>query len=112
MGCSGRRGLWGREMRRFGSDWKRGRRDDWSGMPSSGNHAFDEYREETLKRLEAEQKEFNDYLERLRMAKDKAEFEQFMNERRKGSTGPAAPTGPSTGSGPDAPGFESGIPGA
>ncbi len=47
----------------------------------SGNAAFDEYREETLSRLEEEQKEFLDYLERLRQAKDKSEFDQFMAER-------------------------------
>ncbi len=48
----------------------------------SGNHAFDEYREETMRRLEDEQIEFESFLERLRHAKDKAEFDQFMNERR------------------------------
>ncbi len=52
------------------------------GGPSSGNRAFDEYRAETLRRLEEEQKEFADFLERLRFAKDKAEFDQFMDERR------------------------------
>lgn len=54
----------------------------WGGPPSSGNRAFDEYREETLRRLEDEQREFQDFLGRLRMARDKAEFDQFMNERR------------------------------
>jgi Protein of unknown function (DUF2852) len=49
---------------------------------SSGNRAFDEYREETLRRLEDEQREFLAFLERLRHAKDKAEFDQFMAERR------------------------------
>ena len=49
---------------------------------SSGNRAFDEYRTETLRRLEDEQREFHDFLDRLRMAKDKAEFDQFMAERR------------------------------
>jgi hypothetical protein len=32
--------------------------------------------------LEDEQREFRDFLARLRMAKDKAEFDQFMAERR------------------------------
>jgi len=50
--------------------------------PSSGNRAFDEYRVETLKRLEEEQKEFREFLDRLRFAKDKTEFDQFMAERR------------------------------
>ena len=51
-------------------------------QPSSGNHAFDEYRAETMRRLEEEQREFLAFLERLRHAKDKAEFDQFMAERR------------------------------
>jgi hypothetical protein len=49
---------------------------------SSGNRAFDEYRTETLRRLEEEEREFRDFLDRLRHAKDKAEFDQFMGERR------------------------------
>ncbi len=49
----------------------------------SGNAAFDEYKTETLRRLEDEQKEFVEYLERLRKAKDKAEFDQFMADRRR-----------------------------
>ena len=76
--------------------WKAGSVSRWQGMAdqmrpagtwwqpsrSSGNRAFDEYREETLRRLEEEQREFQDFLVRLRMAKDKAEFDQFMAERR------------------------------
>jgi hypothetical protein len=57
-------------------------RGDWWGSSSSGNRAFDEYRSETLKRLEDEQREFKEFLERLRFAKDRGEFDQFMNERR------------------------------
>jgi Protein of unknown function (DUF2852) len=56
----------------------------WGGggyRPSSGNRAFDEYRAETLRRLEEEQREFKEFLDRLRYAKDKAEFDQFMAER-------------------------------
>jgi hypothetical protein len=60
--------------------WNQPARPD---MKPSGNAAFDEYRTETLRRLEEEQKEFVDYLERLRRAKDKAEFDQFMAERRR-----------------------------
>ena len=48
---------------------------------SSGNSAFDAYKAETLRRLEEEQDRFEDFLKRLREAKDKAEFDQFMNER-------------------------------
>lgn len=54
----------------------------------SGNRAFDEYRADTLKRLEEEQREFVAYLDRLRRARDKAEFDQFMAERRKRSEAP------------------------
>src|SRR5581483_7542932 len=73
---------WQRRMER----WQRGAQ--WTGpirssaYPSSGNRAFDEYREETLRRLEDEQREFLAFLDRLRHAKDKAEFDQFMAERR------------------------------
>ncbi len=56
--------------------------------PQSGNAAFDEYRTETLRRLEEEQKEFVEYLERLRRAKDKAEFDQFMADRRRPTVTP------------------------
>ncbi|MET0431294.1 MAG: DUF2852 domain-containing protein [Hyphomicrobium sp.] len=52
------------------------------GSYSSGNKAFDDYREATLKRLEEEEREFRAFLERLRQAKDKSEFDQFMSERR------------------------------
>lgn len=48
---------------------------------TSGNQAFDNYRAETLRRLEEEQRAFREYLDRLRTAKDRAEFEQFMAER-------------------------------
>ena len=48
---------------------------------STGNTAFDSYRDATLRRLEEEQAEFEAFLERLREAKDKAEFDQFMDER-------------------------------
>ena len=34
------------------------------------------------KRLEDEQREFRDFLDRLRFAKDKTEFDQFMADRR------------------------------
>ncbi len=55
----------------------------WRGGGTSGNHAFDAYRSETIQRLEDEQREFSEYLERLRQARDKAEFDQFMADRSK-----------------------------
>ncbi len=48
---------------------------------STGNVAFDEYRETTLKRLEEERREFTQFLERLRRAKDQDEFDKFMSEQ-------------------------------
>ncbi|MBO0756360.1 MAG: DUF2852 domain-containing protein, partial [Bradyrhizobiaceae bacterium] len=41
-----------------------------------------------LRRLEDEQREFKEFLQRLRMAKDKAEFDQFMAERRRPTPAP------------------------
>lgn len=65
--------------------WKRGEfrhwKHDYGRFRTTGNAAFDEYREETLKRLEDEQKEFTSFLDRLRRAKGQAEFDQFMAER-------------------------------
>jgi hypothetical protein len=62
--------------------------------PTSGNRAFDEYRAETLRRLEEEQREFQEFLVRLREAKDKAEFDQFMSQRRgRADFTPPAPQG-------------------
>jgi hypothetical protein len=57
----------------------------WHG-PSSGNRAFDEYKADTIRRLEEEQREFREFLDRLKMSKDKAEFDDFMNERRNRQT--------------------------
>jgi hypothetical protein len=37
-----------------------------------------------LRRLEEEANEFQSFLQRLRHAKDKAEFDQFMAERARG----------------------------
>jgi Protein of unknown function (DUF2852) len=107
--------IWSRNMGCYGSDrWQRkmermeekmGRMRDrmqgfgagglsgtpWGAPRSSGNHAFDEYRAETLRRLEEEQREFRDFLDRLRFAKDKSEFDQFMAERRNRPQPPAPP---------------------
>lgn len=52
-----------------------------SAFRSSGNSAFDAYKAETLRRLEEEQEAFRSFLDRLREAKDKAEFDQFMEDR-------------------------------
>jgi hypothetical protein len=95
MGCFGRRrramyqqagqngGPWGSWM-----SWACG--GDGRAGVSSGNRAFDEYKAETLRRMEEEQKEFASFLERLRFAKDKAEFDAFMAERRARPPAPPA----------------------
>jgi hypothetical protein len=78
-----RRGRWyNTEAGSAGCGWGGGWGGRGSRTSSSGNVAFDEYRRETLRRLEEEQREFTEYLDRLRAAKDKQEFEQFMAERR------------------------------
>ena len=69
-------------------------RGDWFGPSSSGNRAFDDYRAETLKRLEDEQREFKEFLERLRFAKDRSEFDQFMAARRDRPFEPGSPSEP------------------
>ena len=99
MGCwkNGGRGRWHYEGTDRGPEaWFRG----WRRPRSSGNVAFDEYREETLRRLEEEQQEFHDFLRQLRQAKDKAEFDQFMADRRRRRTAPDAPEGPPMPEGP------------
>ena len=88
MGCGqqGYGGHWQGKMDRLQRkmDWMRGKMGPggFSSGPPNGNHAFDEYRAETLRRLEEEQREFREFLDRLRFAKDKSEFDQFMTERR------------------------------
>ena len=94
MGCWTHPGRWQSKMDRMQEkmDRMRGRMDRargsggsfWGGPPSSGNRAFDDYRADTLRRLEEEQRDFKEFLERLRFAKDRAEFDQFMAERRNG----------------------------
>ena len=57
--------------------------------PSTGNAAFDEWRTAELARLDEErrklddaQREFAEYVDAIRRAKDREEFERFMAERR------------------------------
>jgi len=70
----------------------------WRGFaPSSGNKAFDEWKaaelarlEEERRRLEEAHREFSEYLDQVRRAKDREEFERFMNERSRKPSGPSA----------------------
>ena len=88
MACWARGGgeRWQRQMERMQRRMERmqATAERWGGRRygrPSGNHAFDEYRSETLRRLEEEQRVFMEFLDRLRHARDKAEFDQFMAER-------------------------------
>lgn len=82
--------IWGKEM--FGKSGKTNRLPRSFQQPS-GNSAFDAYRSETLKRLEDEQSAFQDFLERLRKAKDQTEFDAFMDERTRRRRDEGAMTG-------------------
>lgn len=100
-----------RHSRRHGRHWHGHGYD----MPSSGNSAFDAYKADTLKRLEEEQEAFSAFLQRLRDAKDKQEFDAFMDDRARaardgagrGDTGAPDTGAPDTGApdrgAPDAP---------
>jgi len=75
----------------------------WSQGSSSGNAAFDSYREEQLKRLDEERRrldeevhEFHDYLRNLHMARDREEFDRFIRERQSRQTPSTPDNGPTT----------------
>jgi len=70
--------IWSKNMFKSGCSHRMNRR---SNFRSSGNTAFDSYKADTLRRLEEEQTAFQEFLNRLREAKDKAEFDQFMQDR-------------------------------
>ena len=55
---------------------------------SSGNAAFDAYKSDTIRRLQEEQDAFEAFLQRLRDAKDKSEFDSFMSDRAKQASAP------------------------
>jgi hypothetical protein len=74
MGCN-----WGRH-RHF--EGRHGKAGFGRGTERTGNTAFDTYREDTLRRLEEERDAFLGFLDQLRAAKDKAEFDQFMSSRQ------------------------------
>lgn len=76
--------IWSKRMFSGKSCARRSKRNMMS-TRSTGNSAFDAYKADTLRRLEEEQGNFEAFLERLRDAKDKAEFDQFMDDRAKNS---------------------------
>jgi hypothetical protein len=82
----------GREKWANWANWSRGV-SYWpasgSAMGSTGNRAFDEWRTSELARLEEErqklvaaEREFAQFLENLRHARDREEFERFMDAHR------------------------------
>jgi hypothetical protein len=91
--------LWGDQMTRLFEDTKTNLRANFSAMndpmpfriqSNTGNVAFDEYRQQELKRLEEERRkldemraEFDLYMRELRRARDREEFERFMEEHRR-----------------------------
>jgi hypothetical protein len=70
-----------RHRQRLASEQSAGARPQRQ-RPSSGNRAFDEYRDATLNALDEERSKFGEFLERLRKSKDKADFERFVADRR------------------------------
>lgn len=88
--------LWGDRLHAMGSrisgageGWSREFRGCGRMGFSSGNLAFDEYRERELKRIEQERRrldqerrEFDSFVRNLRRAKDQEEFDRFMSDRQ------------------------------
>ena len=94
--------IWSKRMFNRSSSCSRSRMDRMNHMHrgawmSSGNSAFDAYKSETLRRLEDEQHAFEAFLQRLRDAKDKQEFDAFMQDRAQGVQTPPAMPSPEAG---------------
>jgi hypothetical protein len=105
-----KRDRWERKMERWeqrmGRHWGCNGRYDFSGGPgnwrrSTGNIAFDGWREAELARLEEErqklvaaEREFAEYMENLRRAKDREEFDRFMAARSNRAPDTGAPDQP------------------
>ncbi len=84
--------IWSKRM--FNRKSCGGRRHNWDHrhtVSTSGNSAFDAYKTEMLRRLEDEQQAFEAFLQRLREAKDKSEFDAFMDDRAKTAADTPAP---------------------
>lgn len=83
--------------RKWGGEWSRG--SCRTRTRSTGNTAFDAWRDAELDRLEAERRkldemraEFDSHLAELRRARDREEFDRFMRERADRNAQP--PQGP------------------
>jgi Protein of unknown function (DUF2852) len=97
IGPAGMKGEFKRWKREMKAQWKgHGFSGGFGGGPfrqGSGNMAFDDYRgavlqrlEEERRKLDEEQRAFNDFVLKLRRAKDQEEFDRFMAERNGGAT--------------------------
>ncbi len=82
--------IWSKRMFSKSCTRTTSRRSAMMALKPSGNSAFDAYKADTLTRLEEEQSHFESFLDRLRDAKDKAEFDQFMDERADAAKASAA----------------------
>jgi hypothetical protein len=87
--------IWGKQMFAHSCSHRRLHDQGWGrhGFRSgqhTGNHAFDTYKAEALRRLEDEQEAFEAFLQRLRNSKDKTEFDAFMDERARATTAEGA----------------------
>jgi biopolymer transport protein ExbB/TolQ len=90
--------IWGDRLDTFKADVNRAtddftsafrKKSGYGAAASSGNVAFDEWRDSELSRLDEERKkldemrhEFDQHMRDLRMARDRKEFEQFMADRQ------------------------------
>lgn len=54
-----------------------------AGPPMPVNSAFEDYRAETIRNLEDEQRELTAFLERLRRARDREEFDAWRADRQR-----------------------------
>ncbi len=64
---------------RFGKGPKKNLDND---LPLIENSAFEKYKTDTLNRLAQEQKEFEEFMSKLKAAKDQQEFDRFMEQRK------------------------------
>ncbi len=100
--------LWGDRLDQFKSDINRATNNVANGfrfgrtctkVNTTGNVAFDDWRQAELERLEEERRrlddmcrEFDEHLHELRRAKDQKEFDDFMKARtQKGAGAPRVP---------------------
>ena len=94
--------IWSKRMfnRSSSCGQRRHRRHDiGSAYATSANTAFDAYKSDSLRRLEDEQAAFEAFLTRLRDAKDKSEFDTFMEDRARANRNAAPASGDAAGPG-------------